>query len=64
MLDTLELIPEELDRAKQRVRALAYAKWQAAGRAFDGSLKFWLEAERQWIEHEYTPHRDDTVLHC
>jgi hypothetical protein len=42
---------------------LAYLKWEAAGRPFDGSTQFWLEAERHWIEYEYTPHRDDMVLH-
>jgi hypothetical protein len=45
------------------VRQLAYLKWEAAGRPYDGSTKFWLDAERLWIEHEYTPHRDDTVAH-
>jgi hypothetical protein len=62
-LDTLELTRDELERAKDRVRQLAYLKWEASGRPFDGSTTFWLEAERQWIEHEYTPHRADTVLH-
>jgi hypothetical protein len=62
-LDTLELTRDELDRAKDRVRQLAYLKWEAAGRPFDGSANFWLEAERHWIEHEYTPHRDDTVAY-
>jgi hypothetical protein len=62
-LDTLELTRDELDRAKDRVRQLAYLKWEIAGRPFDGSLHFWLEAERRWIEHEYTPHRDDKMHH-
>jgi hypothetical protein len=61
-LDTLDLTPDELEQAKDRVRQLAFLKWEAAGRPYDGSTKFWLEAERMWIEHEYTPHRDDTVL--
>ena len=62
-LDTLELTRDELEQAKDRVRQLAYLKWEAAGRPFDGSAKFWHEAERQWIEHEYTPHRNGMVLH-
>jgi hypothetical protein len=62
-LNNLELTRDELDRAKDRVRQLAYLKWEAAGRPFDGSTQFWLEAERHWIEYEYTPHRDDMVLH-
>lgn len=62
-LDTLELTRDELDRAKDRVRQLAYLMWEAAGRPLDGSLPFWVAAERKWIEHEYTPHREDTVLH-
>jgi hypothetical protein len=61
-LDTLELTSDELDHAKERVRHIAYLKWHDAGCPFNGSLEFWLEAERQWIEHEYAPHRDDTVL--
>jgi hypothetical protein len=60
-LETLELTHDELERAKDRVRKLAYLKWEAAGRPYDGRKKLWHEAERQWIEHEYTPHRDDTV---
>jgi hypothetical protein len=55
--------PGELEQAKDRVRQIAYLKWQEAGRPFDSSQKFWLEAEPYWIEYEYTPHRDDMVLH-
>ena len=62
-LDNLELTRDELDRAKDRVRQLAYLNWEAAGLPFDSGLKFWLEAERHWIEYEHTPHRDDMVLH-
>ena len=31
-LDTLELTRDELEQAKDRVRQLAYLKWEAAGR--------------------------------
>ena len=58
-LETLELAPEELDLARERVRWMAHEKWEKAGRPMGESLRFWLEAEHAWIEHEYVPHRDD-----
>ena len=56
-IELLELSPEELETARERVRALAYRKWCEAGCPADDSEFYWHEAERQWIEHEYIPHR-------
>jgi hypothetical protein len=58
-LETLELLPEELEAVKEKVRRLAYRHWEAAGSPPNEALRFWLQAEQEWIEHEYTPHRDD-----
>lgn len=58
-LDKLEILPEEFAIVKDQVRQIAYRKWQAAGSPRHQALKFWLEAEQEWIEHDYVPHRDD-----
>ena len=58
-LETLDLMPDELERAKERIRAIAFDKWRQAGSPADDSLNFWLEAEREWIEREYIPRRRD-----
>ena len=58
-LETLELVPEELSVVKDQVRKLAYEKWEGSGRPWGGELGFWLKAEREWIERDYAPHRDD-----
>lgn len=31
----------------EAIRALAYSKWEAAGRAISDGIEFWLEAERE-----------------
>ncbi|MGD9721241.1 MAG: DUF2934 domain-containing protein [Pirellulales bacterium] len=56
-LESLELTPAELQRSRDIVRTRAYCKWQAAGCPGDRELEFWAEAEREWIAHEYVPHR-------
>ncbi|MCE9548484.1 MAG: DUF2934 domain-containing protein [Planctomycetia bacterium] len=61
-LTTLELLPDEMAAARERIRVLAYEKWLEAGAPDDNSLSFWVDAERAWIEHEYVPHRDDLDL--
>ena len=58
-LDSLELPSDEQDAARQRIRGIAYEKWRAAGCPDGMSLSFWLQAERDWIEHEFVPHRND-----
>ncbi|HJX11206.1 MAG TPA: DUF2934 domain-containing protein [Candidatus Binatia bacterium] len=55
-LETLELSPEELELSKEAVRKIAYFKWLDAGQP-EGELEFWLQAEQEWIEHNYVPHR-------
>jgi len=56
-LETLELTPEELNSSKDAVQKMAYFNWLEAGCPDCGQLEFWLKAERQWIEHNYVPHR-------
>jgi len=56
-LDTLELTPEELECCKQVVEQMAYFHWLDAGCPDEGDLEFWLQAEREWIEHMYVPDR-------
>jgi len=56
-LESLELSPEELDRAKETVRLKAYEAWQLAGRPSGDGLEYWLQARRAWIETSYVPHR-------
>jgi hypothetical protein len=56
-LETLEMTPEELKSSRDAVHELAYFKWLNAGRPDGRELEFWLEAEREWIQHNYVPHR-------
>lgn len=56
-LDSLILTPDELHAAKEQVRRMAYLKWQAAGCPPNEALRFWLEAELEWIEYRYIPDR-------
>ncbi len=56
-LESLLLTSAELQSAQHEVRAMAYQKWQEAGRPNDDSLKFWREAELEWIEYHYVPDR-------
>jgi hypothetical protein len=58
-LETLELLPEEREVARNRIRAIAYQLWTDAGSPGGESLIYWLQAERTWMEHEYVPHRND-----
>ncbi len=52
-LESLFLREDELQTARKHVQEIAYAKWQAAGCPKDGALKFWREAELEWIEYYY-----------
>ena len=61
-LEMLDLLPDEIKRAQARVKRMAYEKWQEAGCPAGQSLKFWREAECEWIEYEYVPHRLDRCL--
>jgi hypothetical protein len=56
-LDTLELPPAQLEACQDEVRRMAYFRWLDAGAPAEGQLDFWLEAENEWIEFNYVPHR-------
>jgi len=56
-LERLECTPEELELHKEAVRKMAYRRWRAAGCPEYAELDFWLDAEREWIERSYVPHR-------
>jgi len=58
-LETLELLPDEREVARNRIQTISYQLWVDAGSPDGESLKFWLQAERAWMEHEYVPHRND-----
>ena len=36
---------------------MAYFKWQDAGSPDEDPIKFWREAELEWIEYYYVPDR-------
>jgi hypothetical protein len=56
-LETLELTLQELECIRDAVRKMAYFNWLNADRPDCGEVEFWLQAEREWIEHNYVPHR-------
>lgn len=56
-LDSLILTEQELQTARSQVQEMAYRKWQEAGCPEDAAQRFWLEAEREWMEQFYVPHR-------
>ena len=56
-LDSLILTDEELKAARKHVQEMAYFKWKAAECPEDDALRFWLEAELEWIEYYYVPDR-------
>ena len=57
-LEDLLLTPVELELARQQIQEMAYLKWEKAGRPDEGSDKFWNEAELEWVEYFYVPHRN------
>lgn len=56
-LESLELTDDELQRAREAIRQMAYDNWLMAGMPSGDGIKFWAQAEREWIEHCYVPHR-------
>jgi hypothetical protein len=56
-LDVLNLTDETRDAAEKEIEKLAYSKWEQAGCPTGADLKFWIAAEREWIEYQYTPQR-------
>jgi hypothetical protein len=60
-LNTLLLTENELDAARTQVQQMAYFKWQNAGCPDNDPLSFWSEAELEWIEYYYVPHRNISI---
>jgi len=60
-LDLLLLTDNELQAAKKQVQEMAYFKWQAAGCPDNAELRFWLDAELEWVEYFYVPNRYATA---
>jgi hypothetical protein len=56
-LDALLLTKDQRELARQAIKENAYYKWQAAGCPEDDALRFWLEAEYEWVEYCYVPIR-------
>ena len=56
-LNSLVLTKEHLQAARQQIEQLAYFKWQQAGCPEGADVEYWLEAEREWIQYQYTPDR-------
>ena len=56
-LDTLFLTEDERRAARAQIQKMAYYKWQEAGCPADNGLRFWCEAELEWIEYYYVPSR-------
>ena len=56
-LNSLDLNEGRLQAARDEIRRNAYLKWEAAGRPEGDPLRFWREAEYEWIEFQYVPDR-------
>lgn len=63
-LDSLELTAEERRRCQEAIRCMAYEKWVRAGQPDGDGREFWMQAEREWIERCYVPHRLDAENGC
>ena len=57
-LDRLFLTEAELQIARGQIQEMAYYKWQNAGSPVGDADRFWSEAELEWIEYCYVPHRE------
>ena len=56
-LEELVLTEDEIESAREQVKEIAYYKWQRAGCPRDEDLKFWNEAQLEWIAYYYVPNR-------
>lgn len=56
-LNDLDLTPEQRAQAETWIRELAFGKWQEAGNPSGEDMRFWCEAEQEWILFQYVPHR-------
>lgn len=60
-LDSLSLTEEERAAAREEIQRRAYRKWEEAGRPSGNDLRFWQDAEREWIAYCYVPDRELAV---
>ena len=63
-LETLLLTDDERQSARIQIEKMAYFKWQDAGGPETGgpetsALRFWCEAELEWMKYFYVPNRRD-----
>lgn len=58
-LDTLLLTDDERRAARAQVEKMAYFRWQDAGSPEGCALRFWCEAELEWMKYFYVPNRRD-----
>lgn len=57
-LESLDLDEARLQAARDEIQQNAYYKWEKAGCPQEqDSLRFWREAEYEWIEFHYVPSR-------
>ena len=49
------------DQQQQAIQQAAYDKWECAGKTSGDDLKFWFEAEREYLNQRQTPPPD--VVH-
>lgn len=56
-LSCLEMSEARREEARQEIQKMAYFKWVDAGCPECDPLKYWREAELQWIGSEYVPDR-------
>ena len=60
-LEALLLTAAEVAAAKEDIKKLAFCKWKDAGSPENSERDFWMEAQLEWIEYRYVPHRFDPV---
>jgi hypothetical protein len=56
-LESLQMSDERRAAAQEEIQRNAYFKWQNAGCPEGDSMRFWREAEYEWIEFNYVPDR-------
>ena len=56
-LETLEMTAQDRAACHDLVGERAYHKWLNAGCPPGREFDFWLQAEREWIAHDYVPRR-------
>jgi hypothetical protein len=56
-IDSLELTDEKRKLAREDIQRMAYLAWERAGRPESDPLRFWQEAEGEWIRFHYVPDR-------